>query len=59
MCTRVSDCQRERDIGTGSREEVTIRDKEKKCYESPKKETVSHAFKHLIQNLKSYNGIKV
>ena len=29
------------------------------CYESPKKEMVSHAFKHLIQNLKSYNEIKV
>jgi len=29
------------------------------CYESPKKKTVSHSFKHLIQNLKSYNKIKV
>jgi len=29
------------------------------CYESPKKETVSHTFKHLIQNLKSYNEVKV
>ena len=29
------------------------------CYESPKKEMVSHAFKHLIQNLKLYNEIKV
>jgi len=29
------------------------------CYKSPKKETVSYAFKHLIQNLKSYNGVKV
>ena len=29
------------------------------CYESPKKEMVSHAFKHLIQNLKSYNEVKV
>jgi len=28
-------------------------------YESPKKETISHAFKHLIQNLKSYNEVKV
>ena len=28
------------------------------CYESPKKEIVSHTFKHLIHNLKSYNGIK-
>ena len=27
-------------------------------YESPKKEIVSHTFKHLIHNLKSYNGIK-
>jgi len=29
-----------------------------KCYESPKKETVSHTFKHFIQNLKSYNRVK-
>ena len=29
------------------------------CYENPKKETVSHVFKHLIQNFKSYNGVKV
>jgi len=29
------------------------------CYESPKKEMVFHAFKHLIQNLKSYNEVKV
>ena len=29
------------------------------CYESPKKEMVFHAFKHLIQNLKSYNKVKV
>ena len=28
------------------------------CYESHKKEIVSHTFKHLIHNLKSYNGIK-
>jgi len=28
------------------------------CYESPKKKTVSHAFKHFIQNLKLYNGVK-
>ena len=28
------------------------------CYESPKKETVSYTFKHFIQNLKSYNGVK-
>ena len=29
------------------------------CYESPKKELTSHAFEHLIYNLKSYNGIKI
>jgi len=29
------------------------------CYESPKKGIVSHAFKHLIQNLKMYNGVKI
>ena len=29
------------------------------CYESPKKKMVSHAFKHLIQNLKLYNKVKV
>jgi len=29
------------------------------CYESPKKEMVFHTFKHLIQNLKSYNEVKV
>ena len=29
------------------------------CYKSPKKETVSYAFKHLIQNLKSYDRVKV
>jgi len=29
------------------------------CYESPKKEMVSHALKYLIQNLKSYNEVKV
>jgi len=28
-------------------------------YESPKKEKVSHAFKHLIANIKSYNGDKI
>jgi len=28
------------------------------CYESPKKEIVFYAFKHLIQNLKSYNEVK-
>ena len=30
-----------------------------KCYESPKKEKVSHAFKHLIANIKSYNKDKI
>jgi len=29
------------------------------CYESPKKEMIFHAFKHLIQNLKSYNKVEV
>jgi len=29
------------------------------CYESPKKEIVSYVFKHLIQNLKLYNRVKV
>jgi len=29
------------------------------CYKSPKKEMISHAFKYLIQNLKSYNKVKV
>jgi len=29
------------------------------CYKSPKKETVFYAFKHLIQNLKSYDRVKV
>ena len=29
------------------------------CYESPKKEVVFHAFEHLIQNLKSYNRVKI
>ena len=29
------------------------------CYESPKQEKVSHTFKHLIQNLKAYNGIRI
>ena len=29
------------------------------CYESPKKKMVSYVFKHLIQNLKSYNEVKV
>ena len=30
-----------------------------RCYESPKQEKVSHAFKHLMQNLKAYNGVGV
>jgi len=29
------------------------------CYESPKKEIVSHAFEYLIYNLKIYNGVKI
>ena len=29
------------------------------CYESPKKEKVSHTFKHLIANIKSYNEDKI
>jgi len=29
------------------------------CYESPKEERVSHAFIHLISNIKSYNGVKI
>jgi len=29
------------------------------CYESPREKRVSHAFKHLISNIKSYNGIKI
>ena len=29
------------------------------CYESPKKDQVSHAFKHLIANIKSYNIDKI
>jgi len=32
---------------------------EYKYYESPKKEIASYVFKHLIQNLKLYNRIKV
>jgi len=28
------------------------------CYESPKKETVSYAFKHFIQNLKLDKEVK-
>jgi len=29
------------------------------CYKSPKKEIISHAFKHLIHNIKSYNKDKI
>jgi len=29
------------------------------CYENPKQEKVSYTFKHLIQNLKAYNGVGV
>jgi len=29
------------------------------CYESPKKGIVSHVFEHLIQNLKTYNGVEI
>jgi len=29
------------------------------CYESPKKEIISHTFKHLIHNIKSYNKDKI
>jgi len=29
------------------------------CYESPKKEQVSYAFKYLIANIKSYNEDKI
>ena len=28
-------------------------------YESPKQEKVSHAFEHLIQNPKAYNGVRI
>ena len=33
--------------------------REEECYESSKKKVVSHAFEHLIQNLKLYNGVKI
>jgi len=29
------------------------------CYGSPKQEKVSCAFKHLVQNLKAYNGVEM
>jgi len=28
-------------------------------YESPKEKIASHAFKHLIYNLKAYNGVEI
>jgi len=34
-------------------------EREEVCYENPKPEKVSHAFKHLMQNLKAYNGVGV
>ena len=33
--------------------------REEECYESSKKEVVSHVFEHLIQNLKTYNGVRI
>ena len=30
-----------------------------RCYKSPKQEKVSYAFKHLVQNLKAYNGVEI
>jgi len=32
--------------------------KREPCYESPREEGISHALKHLISNIKSYNRIK-
>jgi len=29
------------------------------CYGSPEQEKVSCAFKHLVQNLKAYNGVEI
>jgi len=29
------------------------------CYGSPEQEKVSRAFKHLVQNLKAYNGVEI
>jgi len=29
------------------------------CYESPEQKKVFRAFKHLVQNLKVYNGVKI
>ena len=30
-----------------------------RCYESPRKKRVSYAFKYLISNIKTYNGVKI
>jgi len=30
-----------------------------RCYESPKKKLISHAFEYLIYNLKTYNGVEI
>ena len=38
--------------------EIAEEKRKVECYESSKKETVSHTFKYFIQNLKLYNGIK-
>jgi len=29
------------------------------CYGSSKQEKVSYTFKHLVQNLKAYNGVEI
>jgi len=29
------------------------------CYGSPEQKKVSHAFEHLVQNLKVYNGVEI
>jgi len=29
------------------------------CYETPREERVSYAFKHLISNIKLHNGVKI
>jgi len=29
------------------------------CYKSPEQKKVSHAFEHLVQNLKVYNRVKI
>jgi len=41
------------------REESRWARKEDHCYESPKKEQVSHVFKHLVANTKLYNTDKI